>query len=302
MKYSIGVDLGGTKTEIVLCGDNPLETIERLRVPTLQKNGYPALVKQLSELILSYIGKCSSLPSIGIGIPGSLESDKGLVRNSNIQCLIKKPLKADLEKIINHSVRLENDANCFALSEARFGAGKAHGVVMGIIMGTGLGGGLVISGKVLGGHQGIAGEWGHSTIDLNGLDCWCGRKGCLEQYLSGTGLENLYFRKSGVKKSAQDICRDSMEKKEAAARETLDEFLSYFGEGIANLIVCIDPDIVVLGGGLSNLPLLYDEGVAQVRKRLFNRELSTPIVQNLLGDSSGIFGAVIAGMNQGDFS
>jgi len=293
MKQRIGIDLGGTKTEIILTKEDPLEVIHRKRVPTGQEKGYPFMVRQIAGLVKDYLKNCSSPPSIGIGIPGTLNRKTGLVRNANTQCLIGQPFQKDLEQAIGLPVAVENDANCFALSEALFGAGKGHGQVMGIIMGTGMGGGLVNQGNLWAGSMGIAAEFGHSTINYNGPLCWCGNRGCLEMYLSGTAAEANYQQKTGSFVKLAQIYQTSLTGDDLAATETLDDLVTYFGLGISNLISCFDPDIVVIGGGVSNLPLLYDRGVDAVKSHIFNDELSTPIVQNRLGDSSGVYGAAL---------
>jgi len=293
MKRRIGIDLGGTKTEIILTEENPLEVISRKRVPTGQENGYPFMVRQIAELVKDYLKSCKNSVTVGIGIPGTLNVKTGLVRNANTQCLIGKPFKKDLEEAIGQPVALENDANCFALSEALFGAAKGYDQVMGIIMGTGMGGGLVRKGHLWSGSMGIAGEFGHSTINYNGPQCWCGNKGCLEMYLSGTAAEANYLKRTGTSMKLAQIYQESLEGTNQAASETLIDLIQHFGIGIANLISCFDPDIVVIGGGVSNLPILYDQGVAAVRTHIFNDEFSTPIVPNRLGDSSGVYGAAL---------
>ena len=174
MKNRIGVDLGGTKTEIMLTEDDPLKIIEKKRVPTQQEKGYHFIIEQIAGLSRDYISLCDEPPLIGIGIPGSINPTTQLVRNSNTLCLIGEPLHKDLEDLLQQPIRVENDANCFALSEALLGAGRGHSVVMGLIIGTGMGGGLVNSGKIWSGKQGIAGEFGHTTINFDGPECWCG--------------------------------------------------------------------------------------------------------------------------------
>ncbi|MDT8448234.1 MAG: ROK family protein [bacterium] len=296
MKRRIGIDLGGTKTEVLLSEQNPLEVIERKRVPTGQEKGYGFIVEQIAGLVKDFLKVCDEPPAIGIGIPGTLNHKTGLVRNANTQCLIGQPFKADLEKAIGQPVYVENDANCFALSEALFGAGKGYGRVMGIIMGTGMGGGLVENGRIWSGSMGIAAEFGHSTINYNGPECWCGNKGCLEMYISGSGAERHYKELTGQTKKLAQIYAD-FEAGEGAAQECINTLLFHFGLGLGNLITCFDPDVVVIGGGASNLPILYDQGVAQIRSHIFNDELTTPILKNQLGDSSGVFGAALLADN-----
>lgn len=288
----IGIDLGGTKTEIMLTHDNPTEIIERKRVPTGQENGYEYIRDNIAGLIRDYQKLCDKPPSIGIGIPGSINQETGLVRSSNTQCLIGKPFKKELEELVQSEVHMENDANCFALAEAMLGAGRNQRMVFGVIMGTGMGGGIVIDGKLWRGRHGMGGEWGHHSIDINGPQCWCGQKGCSELYLSGTGMQRVYQEISGVSKSMKDVYADYQNGDEMAKR-ALGEILVCFGRSIGNLLNAFDPDIVVLGGGASNLTFLYDEGVKSVSRHVFNDVFYTPIVKNELGDSSGIFGAAL---------
>lgn len=294
MKNRIAVDMGGTKIEIMLTGENPLDVIEKERVPTEKEFGYAHLLSQLATLILKYVAKCDEPPLIGIGIPGSINPKTQWVRNANTTCLIGHPLQKDLEKKVGLPLIFENDANCLALSEATFGAGKGYPMVMGIILGTGLGGGLVINGKLWSGTQGIAGEWGHLSMNFKGPKCWCGNNGCMEQYLSGTAAEKIYQDRTGHLKKLSEIYNSYEKQNDSDAVYTIETYLDLFGYGIANLISSFDPDIVVLGGGVSNIPILYTLGVEKVAQHVFNDGLITPIVKNKLGDSSGIFGAAVA--------
>ncbi|MCP4755658.1 MAG: ROK family protein [Proteobacteria bacterium] len=293
MKKRIAIDMGGTKTEIMLTGNDPFDIIERKRVPTQREKGYQFIIHHLADLIAEYTKLCDEPPHIGIGIPGSINVKTGLVRNANTVCLIGHPLKKDLEALVDQAIFIENDANCFALAEAVLGAGKGYDMVMGLIMGTGMGGGLVLSGSIWSGLQGIAGEFGHTSIDYNGPPCWCGENGCLEVYISGTAVEKNYQGITGTHKTLKEIYQDFEDRQEPAAKQVLDDLLFYFGRGIANLITSFDPDIVVIGGGVSNISLLYTAGVDQVRQRIFNDDMDTPIVKNQLGDSSGIYGAAL---------
>ncbi|MBF0276700.1 MAG: ROK family protein [SAR324 cluster bacterium] len=291
----IGVDLGGTKTEIILTGDNVLDIVERKRVPTIKDQGYERLIAQIAELInefQSLVHEDEEI-TIGMGIPGSVFPPTGLVQSANTQCLIGHPLKKDLEALIKHEIRIENDANCFALSEALIGAGKGHESVLGIIMGTGMGGGIVLSGKLRKGVHGNAGEWGHMALIVNGTKCWCGQNGCMELYLSGTGIQRIYQERTGKKRILQEIYQGYEAGSDLAAEEVFEEFIFNFGRGMANLITIFDPSIIVIGGGVSNLPILYSEGVSSTTRQSFRPELPIPIVKNQLGDSSGIFGAAM---------
>jgi len=287
--YKIGIDLGGTKTEGVLV-DEQFQVIERKRVPTNQNNGYESILNIIKDLISDLKEKNNEKTSIGVCTPGALSKESGLIKNSNTQCLIGKDLKNDLEKILDQEISIENDANCFALAEARLGAAKSHETVFGVIMGTGVGGGLVIDGKIHTGRTNIAGEWGHHCIKPNGNECYCGRKGCVETYISGPALEKKWNQLTNQNASVPDIIKNSQEN---AYKTWKNEFLENFGLSLANVIDIIDPDAIVLGGGLSNIPFLYDEGKDLVYQNVFSDTVDTPILQNQLGDSAGVFGACI---------
>ena len=287
--YKIGIDLGGTKTEGVLV-DEQFQVIERKRVPTNQNNGYESILNIIKDLISDLKEKNNEKTSIGVCTPGALSKESGLIKNSNTQCLIGKDLKNDLEKILEQEISIENDANCFALAEARLGAAKNHDTVFGVIMGTGVGGGLVINGKIHTGRTNIAGEWGHHCIKPNGNECYCGRKGCVETYISGPALEKKWNQLTNQNTSVPDIIKNSQEN---AYKTWKNEFLENFGLSLANVIDIIDPDAIVVGGGLSNIPFLYDEGKDLVYQNVFSDTVDTPILQNQLGDSAGVFGACI---------
>ena len=286
--YKIGIDLGGTKTEGVLV-DEEFQVIERKRVPTNQNNGYESILETIQDLV-SDLKKNNEKTSIGVCTPGALSKDSGLIKNSNTQCLIGKDLKNDLEKILDQEISIENDANCFALAEARLGAAKNHDTVFGVIMGTGVGGGLVIDGKIHSGRTNIAGEWGHHCIKPNGNECYCGRKGCVETYISGPALEKKWNDLTNQTISVSEIVKNSQED---AYKTWKNEFLENFGLSMANVIDILDPDAIVLGGGLSNIPFLYDEGKSLVYENVFSDTVDTPILKNQLGDSAGVFGACI---------
>jgi len=286
--YKIGVDLGGTKTEGVLV-DEEFQVIERKRVPTNQNNGYESILETIQNLV-SDLKKNNEKTSIGVCTPGALSKESGLIKNSNTQCLIGKDLKNDLEKILDQEISIENDANCFALAEARLGAAKSHETVFGVIMGTGVGGGLVIDGKIHTGRTNIAGEWGHHCIKPNGNECYCGRKGCVQTYISGPALEKKWNELTNQNTSVADIVKNSQED---VYKTWKNEFLENFGLSMANVIDILDPDAIVLGGGLSNIPFLYDEGKDLVYQNVFSDGVDTPILKNKLGDSAGVFGACI---------
>jgi len=285
--YKIGIDLGGTKIEGVLV-DEEFQVIERKRVPTNQNNGYESILNTIKDLVSELNN--NEKTSIGVCTPGALSKESGLIKNSNTQCLIGKDIKNDLEKILDQEISIENDANCFALAEARLGAAKNHDTVFGVIMGTGVGGGLVIDGKIHTGRTNIAGEWGHHCIKPNGNECYCGRKGCVETYISGPALEKKWNELTNQNISVADIVKNSQED---AYKTWKKEFLENFGLSMANVIDIIDPDAIVLGGGLSNISFLYDVGKDLVYENVFSDTVDTPILKNQLGDSAGVFGACL---------
>jgi len=281
----IGIDLGGTKTEGILLNDN-LEPIERKRITTPQ-NDYNAILNSVVDLVNDLKAKTNDSP-IGICTPGAISKKTGLIKNSNTQCLIGMPLKEDLEKALGQKVSMENDANCFAMAEAKMGAAKDYDVVFGVIMGTGVGGGIVINKKIHQGRTNIAGEWGHHTLHQNGNKCYCGKNGCVETYISGPALEKRWNELTGKKDSLPQIIQNLDDDK---AIQWKNEFLDNFGTALANVIDILDPDAIVLGGGVSNVSFLYDEGKKAVYDSVFSDLVDTPILKNQLGDSAGVFGA-----------
>ena len=283
--FKIGIDLGGTKTEGVLLGED-YEIIERKRVPTIQD--YKKIIETIFSLVNDLKSKASGKTTIGVCTPGIISQKTGLIKNSNTQCLIGMPLQQDLEKKLGQKILMENDANCFAMAEAQLGAAKDYGVVFGVIMGTGVGGGIVINGKIHDGRSSIAGEWGHHTIRPHGNKCYCGKSGCVETYISGPALERRWKEITGKPQSLAAIIENLSDTK---AKEWKKEFLENFAIGLANVINILDPDVVVLGGGLSNIPFLYDEGKSLVYKNVFSDLVDTPILKNKLGDSAGVIGA-----------
>ena len=286
----IGVDLGGTKIEGVVL-DASGEPLIRRRVPTEQQRGYEHILDAAARLVDELRATAPECGVIGVGTPGAVSSKTGRLKNSNTACLNGRDLAGDLERRIGLPVRIENDANCFALAEATRGAGQGARVVFGIIMGTGCGGGLVVDGRLWSGPQHIAGEWGHHSIDPHGPACYCGQRGCVEAYLAGPAVERAYAARGGQGDMAVLIAR--ARSGDEAAGAVLREFLDHFGRAVANLIAILDPDAIVLGGGLSNIDALYVEGRDAVARHVFNDELRTPIVRNRLGDSAGVIGAAI---------
>ena len=287
--HKIGIDLGGTKIEGILL-DEKYNTIQRKRIETRQENGYDSIVQSIISLINELRAKTDEKTSVGICTPGVTGADSGLIKNSNTQCLIGMPLKNDLENVLGFEIVMENDANCFALAESVLGSAKGHDVVFGVIIGTGVGGGIVINGTLHKGRTNIAGEWGHHTLHPNGNECYCGKQGCVETYISGPALEKRWFEITGKKESLQSIVQDLSDEK---AKQWKKEFLENFGTSLANVIDILDPDIIILGGGVSNIPFLYDQGKKAVYDKVFSDSIETPILKNSLGDSAGVFGACL---------
>jgi fructokinase len=288
---AIGIDLGGTKIEGVVL-DDPFLVRQRVRLPTERERGHEHILDRVAEVLAMLRPHAPEARVIGVGTPGSLSARRGTLKNSNTVCLNGRPLLADLEARFGMPVRLENDANCFALAEARHGAGRGHALVFGVILGTGVGGGVVYRGQVWSGPQHIAGEWGHHAIDPAGPPCYCGQRGCVETMLSGPALEAAYRAAGGAAKPAADVAARAVAG-EALAAGVLERYLDRFGRALANVIAILDPDVVVLGGGLSNLDVLYTRGREAVARYVFNDELATPIVPNELGDSAGVLGAAL---------
>ena len=285
--YKIGVDLGGTKTESILLDEN-LIVLERKRIPTPQ-NDYQEIVNTISSLVLD-ISKNISDFSVGVCTPGTISKQTGLIKNSNTQCLIGKLFKEDLEKNLGKKISMENDANCFAMAESTMGVAKKFNLVFGVIMGTGVGGGIVIDGKLHRGRTNIGGEWEHHTLHRNGNLCYCGKTGCTETYISGPSLEKRWMVLTENSLSVPEILSNLDSE---IGQKWKDEFLENFGYGLANVIDILDPDAIVLGGGLSNIDFLYTEGKESVYDKVFSDLVETPILKNQLGDSAGVYGAAL---------
>jgi fructokinase len=289
----IGIDLGGTKIEgVVLDGDG--RPLARRRVPTDQRRGYAHIVEATGRLADELRALAPECGVIGIGTPGAVSSRTGRMKNSNTICLNGRDLPADLRRRIGLPLIVENDANCFALAEARSGAGQGARMVFGVIMGTGVGGGLVVDGRLWSGPQHIAGEWGHHSIDPHGPVCYCGQRGCVESLISGPAVQALYRDRAGATLAMDEIVARARAG-EPAARAVFDAFLDRFGRALANVLSILDPDVVVLGGGLSNIDELYTEGRTAAARYVFNDELRTPIRRNVHGDSAGVLGAAFLG-------
>jgi fructokinase len=310
----IGVDLGGTKIEAIVArveardGELEVDVIARRRVPTERDRGYDHVVDATASLVRAVARDAgiSALPAIGVGMPGGVThrsatgepSRVARVKNSNTTCLNGRPFHADLEKALGRSIAFDNDANCFALAEAELGAARGAAVAFGVILGTGVGGGLVFRGHAGAratawkGLHGIAGEWGHISLEPDrGSPCYCGKRGCVETYLSGPAIEDAHFATTGLRVPLADIAAAD----DAASRETLARACAWFGRALAIVIDVVDPEIIVIGGGASNVDALYDLGVAEARRWVFNDELRTRIVKHTLGDSAGVLGAALLG-------
>jgi predicted NBD/HSP70 family sugar kinase len=290
-----GIDLGGTKIEgaILDAPSNPRVTF-RERIPTEAFRGYEHMVSQITRMFRKMSESVGyTAQRVGIATPGTLDPQLGVMKNCNTTALNGRPLKKDLENALGAEILMANDANCFALAETRLGVVKElfpHApVVFGVIMGTGVGGGLVVNGEVINGLQGIGGEWGHNFLDASGGPCYCGKTGCVEKVLSGPALESFYQMRSGTRKTMQAIVSDAGA--DPVARETLERLTRFFGQAISVIINIVDPHVIVIGGGLGNIDLIYTEGVDHIRKNIFNNRVETPIVRPVLGDSAGVFGA-----------
>jgi len=292
-----GIDLGGTKVEgIVLKSKEDPQVLVRERIDTESDGGYEHVLNRIALLIDQLSEKVGEKPKvIGMGTPGAIDPPTGLLKNSNSQSINKKPFKKDLEALIGIPTMMANDANCFALAETQMGIVPEvvpdAKVVFGVIMGTGCGGGIVVNGQVVNGKHGIGGEWGHNFLDASGGPCYCGKSGCTEKIISGTGLENYYEEITGTRKRLKEIIPDARSGKDPNAVKTLDRLIHFFGLAISTMINTLDPDVIVLGGGVGNIDELYTRGVAEAEKHVFNPRLETKIVRPKLGDSAGVFGA-----------
>jgi fructokinase len=294
--FRFGVDLGGTKIESIIL-DNENQEIFRKRILTNQENGYEYIISSINGLYLEMVEYIKGeAHTFGIGTPGAVSKKNGFIKNANIACMNGMPFVIDLEAKMGRKIARQNDSNCFAMAEANFGAGKGKKIVFGVILGTGVGGGLVLDGKLISGLQSIAGEWGHSIINSIGERCdVCGKIGCIETFLSGHGVEKKYQQLYGEKVDMKEIVH-RYRLGDDNCKLIMSDFFSYFGKSFSNLIAILDPDVIVIGGGLSNIEELYVVGVNKVRDYIFNDELRTPIVRNKLGDSAGVLGAALIGI------
>ncbi|NTU45409.1 MAG: ROK family protein [Chlorobiaceae bacterium] len=293
-----GVDLGGTKIEAVVI-DRSMKPLLRRRIATEAEGGYIHILERISTL-LDMVSRESGLAlpeRIGIGTPGRYDEVSGFMKNSNTVALNGRDLKRDLEQLLHRELLIENDANCFALAESMLGCGAEvmrdpSKMAFGIILGTGVGGGIVCCGRVRHGAHGIAGEWGHNELLPDGEACYCGRSGCVETVISGPALERYYKALTGRFKPLSQIASDCSS--DAAAAETIERLLFCFGKALARVINILDPDLCIIGGGVGQVEQLYSpEARTAIERHLFNSELRIPILKPLLGDSAGVFGAAL---------
>lgn len=290
----LGIDLGGTKIEIIaLAGDG--EELLRRRIAT-PPGGYMATVMAIAALVEDVEAALGQRGSVGVGIPGAESLRTGFVKNANSTCLIGRPLKRDLQALLQREVRLMNDANCFALSEASDGAATGADIVFGVILGTGVGGGIVVHGQLLAGCNAIAGEWGHTPLPLPTAEdmplpaCYCGRRGCIETYLSGPALTADHAARSGENLDPAEIDRRA-QAGDAACEASLQRYEHRLARGLASVINLLDPQVIVLGGGLSKLERLYGDIPEMWAEHVFSDHVATRLVAPKHGDSSGVRGA-----------
>lgn len=294
MTFRIGIDLGGTKIELAaLDASGSIALRRRVATPA---GDYDATLRAVGELLAQCERELGARSTVGIATPGALSLASGRMKNANSTCLNGRPLKEDLERALGREVRLANDANCFALSEAIDGAARGYGTVFGVILGTGVGGGIVVRGRVLDGANSIAGEWGHNPLPLPRAEdqplpaCYCGRRGCIETYLSGPALAADHARTTGAALDADAIARRAREG-DAACEATLRRYEDRLARSLAGVINVLDPDAIVLGGGLSNLERLYARIPALWGALVFSDEVRTRLLPPVRGDSSGVRGA-----------
>jgi fructokinase len=299
--WRIGIDLGGTKIEGVLLGDDPRTPLERVRISTPRGAGYEAIVEAIVGLAHTLLSRtpAGGEATIGIGIPGTISTTHGRVKNANTTELNGHALRDDLLSRLDRPVSCENDANCFVLAEALHGAGRGARCVFGVILGTGVGGGIVHDGRIWSGAQGIAGEWGHMVLDASGPPCYCSRRGCVETFLSGPAITRAYVVAGGEARPAAEIWASAVGlSPDPRARAVVATYKSRFGYALAQVINVLDPDVIVLGGGVSNSPGLAEEAGELIRPHLFNDEVLTVVRRHILGDSAGVLGAAWLGAEQ----
>jgi fructokinase len=290
----LGIDLGGTKIEIIALDNGGAELLRR-RAPT-PRGDYPATLQAIAHLVQDAEAELGMRGTVGIGTPGTLSRATGLLKNSNSVHLNGQPILHDLEALLQRQVSLANDANCFAFSEATDGAAAGVPVVFGVIIGTGTGAGIVVNGQVLTGINGIAGEWGHNPLpwpmaqELPGPECYCGRRGCIETFLCGPGLMRQHHSEFGVSLNPDEIVANALAG-DAACEQSLRDYEHRLARSLAHVINILDPDAIVLGGGMSNIGRLYDNVPALLGRWVFSDRVDTRLLRNKFGDSSGVRGA-----------
>lgn len=291
----IGVDLGGTKIEVIALAADGREMLRR-RVATPQGD-YAAVLEVLTELVLVVESELGERATVGICTPGAVSPATGLVKNSNSVCLNGKPLKQDLEALLERELRIANDADCFALSEASDGSGARAASVFGVILGTGTGGGLVVNRHLLAGPNAIAGEWGHNPLpwprdnERPGAPCYCGKTGCIETWLSGPALARDYLATAGHACTAIEVAQRDQDGTDALASDCLDRYIDRLARGLASVINLVDPEVIVLGGGVGNIERLYRDVPRRWGRYVFSDRVDTRLLRPAHGDSSGVRGA-----------
>ncbi len=292
-----GIDLGGTKIEcaVLESAENP-KVIARMRHDTEADRGYDHILTRIKLLIEKVSNEVGIKPeTVGFSTPGAIDPTSGTMKNSNTTSLNGTPFNKDLENLLEIPIKMANDANCFALAESSMGVVPENypeaKVVFGVIMGSGVGGGIVINGKIIEGRHGIGGEWGHNFLDESGGVCYCGKTGCVERIISGRNLERYHYEKFGENRKLKDLHESHLLGNDPKATHTIERLLRFFGKAISVVINILDPDAIVIGGGVGNVDLLYTEGVEEVKKHIFNPELQTKFLKPKLGDSAGVFGA-----------
>jgi fructokinase len=292
-----GIDLGGTKIEgVILESIHHPRPVVRTRIDTEAAKGYDHILDQITRLVHEMEQRSGLRPeAIGFGTPGILDPSLRTMKNCNTVILNGKPLQDDLEKRLGVPVVLANDANCFALAETQWGVVSREApearMVFGIILGTGVGGGVVIDGKIWAGHHGIGGEWGHNFLDESGGPCYCGRSGCVETVISGPATERFYFGLTGQTLALKEIVARHLAGSDAAATQTIERLCHFFGKGVSVITNLLDPDVMVVGGGVGNVEALYTAGVGALGRFIFNNRVEVRLLKPSLGDSAGVFGA-----------
>lgn len=292
-----GIDLGGTKLEgVILRSISDPTPIVRTRIDTEASKGYEHIVSQFARLVAEMEKESGLKPgAIGIGTPGVLDPTLQTMKNCNTVVLNGKPLKKDIENALQLRIEMANDANCFALAETQWGVVRQSApqarLVFGIIMGTGVGGGIVMDGKIWNGRHGIGGEWGHNYLDESGGPCYCGKTGCVETVISGPATERYYKSLTGQPLRLKEIVARHKDGSDPAAAKTIERLCHFFGKGVSVITNLLDPDVIVVGGGVGNIGALYTAGLQELGQFIFNNGVEVPLLKPSLGDSAGVFGA-----------